>query len=746
MLVRTVGATGDLRFSHVLVRDALYERLASAWRARLHLRAGELIETLRALDPDPHLSEIAHHYVAAGPVADPAIAARHAAIAGQHAVHRLAYEEAIRLLRAAVELVERTNALDDTRLDLVLELGDAEARAGDLAAAQETFRIAADLARVRNRPDALARAAIGYGGRFAWCRAGDDTALIGLLEDALGAVGSEDSLLRVRLLSRLAGARRSEIESTRRRAEAAEALAIARRLGDPLALASALGGYHGAIWDADSPEVRLQLAEEMIDNAVSAGDTEELAISYCARWIARWELGDFVDARNDVEAAVPLARRLQQPAQRWLVAIGQAAVALFEGRFDEVERFALAGRRAGQGSLQFDADSAYLTQLALLRLEQGRAGDMLDELKRGANAYSWYPQLRALLARLYAADGQLDRARAEVEILAPSGFARVFIAANYATFTLSVLADVVSELGDATLAKGLYEQLAPYAQRNAMAPPEASAGWIGRPLGVLCGILGRVDAASLFFEDAIRAHDRMGARPWLARTHHDYSRLLRDVDPARAEEHARRALVIAETLGMTPLTTAIGHPPPLGGACVFRREGEYWTIAFEGRAIRLRNSKGLLYLAALLGQPGREVPAVELAALGDRAVPRDASDGGELLDARARGEYRRRIEELQAEIDEAESWADGERATRAREELDILVRELSAATGLGGRDRRFGSPAERARQRVKKSIASGLARIDAAHPQLGRHLAGTVRTGYGCRYEPDPRAPINWQL
>ena len=265
------------------------------------------------------------------------------------------------------------------------------------------------------------------------------------------------------------------------------------------------------------------------------------------------------------------------------------------------------------------------------------------------------------------------------------------------------------------------------------------------PTGVLCGILGAVDAGSRFFEQPRSAHDQMGARPWLARTHHDFARLLRDVDPAHAEEHARQAFAIAETLGMTLLTTVIGHPPPLGGAYVFRREGEYWTIAFEERAIRLRNSKGLLYLAALLGQPGREVPAVELAALGDRSVPRDSSDGGELLDPRPRGEYRRRIEELQAEIDEAEGWADGERATRHAKNW-TCSRRAQCGHGAGGRDRGFGSAAERARQRVKKAIASALARIDAAHPPLGRHLAGTVRTGYGCRYEPDSRAPITWQL
>jgi tetratricopeptide (TPR) repeat protein len=755
ILVRAVGAAADFRFSHVLVRDALYDGLPTARRARTHLGAAHALEQLRRQDLEARLSEIAFHYIAAGPVADVAIAVHYAALAGEAAARRLAYEEATRLLRAAVELTERGHGLEDTRVDLLVALGDAEARAGDLPGAQATFRSGADLARARGRSDALARAALGYGGRFAWRRAGADPALIGLLEDALKAIGPDDSILRVQLLSRVAGARRSESDATRRRAAAGEAVAMARRVGDAHALMSALVGYHGAIWDADSPDERLQLAEEMLACAARTDDSEGMVVAYCARWVARWEAGDFAGAREDIATTVPIASRLQQPAQRWLVAIAQAAVALFEGRFDEVEELALAGREEGRRSLDFDADTAYLTQLALLRLEQGRAVELFDDLARAAAAYPWYPQLRALLARAYAADGQLDRARAVVEMLAASKYAIAPSTGSYSTFTLSVLADVVGELGDAALAAPLLERLAPYARRNAMASPEASMGLIARPLGVLCAVLGNMDDAERYLTEALHEHREMGARPWLARTHYDYARLLRHSDLSRANEHLGQAAAIADTLGMTDLAARAAHA---GRAvvehteCVFRRDGEYWTIAYAGRAIRLKHSKGLIYIAALLSQPGREMSAVDLAALGDRMVTdhdrqqsRGSGDGGVVLDARARGAYRRRIEELQAEADEADNWADSERATRARQELEFLAHELAAATGLSGRDRRFGSTAERARQRVKKAITTSLGRIETEHPELGRHLAITIRTGYGCRYEPDPRTPINWR-
>jgi tetratricopeptide (TPR) repeat protein len=747
MLLRAPGATNDFRFSHVLVRDALHDALPTARRSQIHLRAADAIRKLRTHDLEPHLAEVAHHYVEAGPVADNGTAVQYSALAGEAAARRLAYEEAIRLYAAAVELAGRGPGLDDVRLDLMLELGDAEARAGHLAGAQATFRAAAGLAHVRNRPDALARAALGYGGRFAWCRAGTDAALIGLLEDALDAIGTTDSVARVLLLARLAGARRSDLDPCRRRTEAKEALEMARRLADPRALAGALGGYHGAIWNADSPQERLALAEEMIASAVRACDAEEAVISYCARWVARWELGDYAAARADIASCVPIAARLKQPAQRWLVAIGQACIALFEGSFDDVEWFARAGRSEGQGSLQFDADSAYLTQLALLRLEQGRADEFVADLERGANAYPWYPQLRALLARLYTACGDPDRARAELEWFAASNFTSALIAENYATFTYAMLADVVGELGDVDHALRILGLLAPYAERNAMAPPEASAGWIARPLGVLCTVLGRHDDAVRYFENALRAHDRMNARPWLARTHLDYARLLHVTDPNAADVQLTAAMTIAERLDMAEVCARVAQlrqtSRTMTAECEFRQEGEYWTIGFGGKAIRLKHSKGLLYLAALLGQPGRDIPALDLAALADGAEADNAAT--EVLDTRAREQYRHRIEELQTEIDEAELWHDTERAIRAREEFDFLVQELSAATGLAGRARTFGSSAERARQRVKKAIAASLARIAEQHPPLGRHLAATVRTGFTCRYEPDPRGATVWR-
>jgi hypothetical protein len=127
-------------------------------------------------------------------------------------------------------------------------------------------------------------------------------------------------------------------------------------------------------------------------------------------------------------------------------------------------------------------------------------------------------------------------------------------------------------------------------------------------------------------------------------------------------------------------------------------------------------------------------------------VPRtDLGDAGELLDAQAKAAYKARLDELRVEVDEAEGFNDAVRATRARQEMDFLVGELARAVGLGGRDRRAASHAERARLNATRAIRAAMANLARANPALGRHLAATIRTGRYCSYTPDPHAPLTWE-
>jgi len=166
-------------------------------------------------------------------------------------------------------------------------------------------------------------------------------------------------------------------------------------------------------------------------------------------------------------------------------------------------------------------------------------------------------------------------------------------------------------------------------------------------------------------------------------------------------------------------------------------DGSTWTMMFDGLEVQVSDAKGLHDLAVLIARPGEERHCLELAG-------RPAELGGrhDVLDERARREYRARIQELQREIDEADRHHDAARGARAREEMDALVETLSGALGLGGRSRALGSAAERARSAVTWRIRSAIRKIAVVHPSLGRHLENSVRTGIYCVYSPE--RPIRW--
>ena len=174
----------------------------------------------------------------------------------------------------------------------------------------------------------------------------------------------------------------------------------------------------------------------------------------------------------------------------------------------------------------------------------------------------------------------------------------------------------------------------------------------------------------------------------------------------------------------------------------------------------MRDSKGVRHLAVLLAAPGVEISAGDVearaiqqgnnnaamareAGLAVQAAP-DAPLAG--LDETAKQAYRRRLEDLREEVEQAEAWSDPERAARAREEMDVIGAELAAAVGLGGRDRPLASGAERARVRVTRAIHAAIKRIGDLDEALGYELGATVRTGSFCSYEPDPRRPVTWQI
>ena len=201
-----------------------------------------------------------------------------------------------------------------------------------------------------------------------------------------------------------------------------------------------------------------------------------------------------------------------------------------------------------------------------------------------------------------------------------------------------------------------------------------------------------------------------------------------DDDTAGREMEAARAVL--ERIG------AAG-----AGTASFRHEADVWHIAFEGRTAHVRDLKGMHYIARLLASPGRDVYALELAAAASGA-PGILVDGmpEPVIDAQARDAYRRRLADIDADLDEANMLGDGDRMSQAAAEREFLVRELSRAAGLGNRPRRTGLASERARAGVTRAIRKAMARIAEHHAEFGEHLQRSIRTGTRCVYRPEAGA------
>jgi tetratricopeptide (TPR) repeat protein len=774
------GVLGRLRFSHALIRDALYEGIPGARRIRLHADVGALLEDLYRDDTEAHLSELAHHFVLAAPGGEVDRAVAYARRAGERAVRLLAYEEAVRLFEMALEALQLRRPVDQpTRCDLLLALGDAMARAGREADAKDAFVRAAELADRLGAPHRLARAALGYGGRFVWARAGTDHRLIPLLERTLAALGDEESELRVRIMARLAGAMRDQPSREPRAALSQDALSMARRLGDPATLAFALDGRYAVLLWPENPRERIEIADELERVAASIGDREKIIQARCYRTIALLELGDLPAVNVELSAAQPLAEELGQRPQIWLVTAMRATVALFQGRFAEGRRLMEEALSAGEGAQRSDAILSHRIHGFTLRRFLGGLEDLEATVRRSVEEYPGRPMFRCMLAVLYIEAGRRTEARAILDELSEDDFAALPLS-NEWLLSMSMLAEVVGALGDAGRAATLYGLLVPYATRNGATADYISTGAVARYLGILAAARGRWEEGERWFDQGLEANRRMGALPFVACTLHELaSMLLARGDPGDAEASARllaEGRDLSHALGMNPLRARIEAPlqtaepsaprdGPTPAAVVasrpnlFRREGEYWTIAYEGDSFRLRDLKGLRYLARLLDQPRREFHVLDLVTMegegttsGHVGRPEPGlsvigpTDAGSLLDAQAKQAYRRRLRDLEEEIGSARERGDPERAARLEQEREFLVGELARALGLGGRDRRAAAAAERARVSVTRAIRTAMARIREHSQALGSHLDRTIRTGTFCSYEADPRAPADWRV
>jgi tetratricopeptide (TPR) repeat protein len=452
------GESGRLGFEHALIRETLYDELTGARRVQLHRGALEALEALYGAEAPPHHAELAHHCMA-GREFEKGL--RYATSAADRAVAQLAYEEAARLYSMAVEAFDSKPSAQPTRCRLLLALGDAHARAGDMDRAREAFLGAADSARSVGLAEGLARAALGYGGRFAYARAGDSR-LVSLLEEALAALPDADSEIRAMLLARLAGALRAEPSVDRRAALSSGAVQMARRLGQPTTLAYTLESAFAGV-SPDDTEAWLTTGDELVRVAQDAGDREREFFGHQHGLGALMVMGDVHAADTRLATMAEIADELRQPTQRRALAVTRTMRALFAGRFEDADQLIDEALEVGPGGPGHDPVWFWVVhvQAWALAREQGRLQDVVQDIERLVEAHPAVTCLQAVLASLYSELGSAG-ALEQFDALAHDGFEGVAFDSEW-LFQMSLLSQVCVSLGDEAGADTLYSLLLPYA-------------------------------------------------------------------------------------------------------------------------------------------------------------------------------------------------------------------------------------------------------------------------------------------
>jgi RecA/RadA recombinase len=546
-------------FTHALVRQTLYERPIASRRLRLH---GCVAVALECAPLAVHPAELAHHYFQAREVGGAAKAIVYSLKAAKASQEAHAYEDAAAHYERALVALELVNHEDAAaRCDVLLALGAARWRASERDP-RASYAEALELARRLDSSDRLARAVLGAGGRF-YAPGATDVAYIDLLEEALAALEPGDSVLRVKLLARLAE-KLVFAQPAQRAAElAAEAIGMARRLGEAEALAAALMGHHAALLDTEHARERRRVGEEALALAGELGALELGALG--RHWLLYdlAELGELEEAHRRQAELDQIADELQQPLYRHSSLAWHCVWAGLAGRFEKAERIARESVRLAEHAGAPDAHAHFTAQLVALRREQGRLRELLPELERLAGTDPAASAWCSVLPLAYLEAGDRTRAEGAYESALGGGVATAPRSLFWLT-AVGSLAEAAAQLGDPDGAALLYTALEPYADHLMQWSFTGNAGSVHRVLGRTAAMAGWHDRALAHFEAAIGRHVALGAAALLARTRCDYGEFLlhgTHAEPDRAHRLLRQAGLNARRLGMAGIAARAGIGP-----------------------------------------------------------------------------------------------------------------------------------------------------------------------------------------
>lgn len=758
-LLRPASDPDCFEFTHPILRHALYQEMSPARRVELHREIAETLGRLHGEHAGERAGQIAHHYKRSAPLPGAERGVPYALIAADLARSAASYEVEAGFLGIAEELLP---AADPRRARILGRLGTALCWALRFDEALKIMRRAGE-ALVAAEGDAAAADYLAESALMLWA-AGSPEGGRKVAKQGLGHVGERRDLTWVRLMAN---------DVIGRRARDAELPGVPLDDVERREIALVAERCELGAWDVEflTANAFLSFAGRRHLSSVIVDEPNYLTfdVGDYRRGAAVWEeRGKRSENEGRIAAAV---LELGQAARCYNV-LGEfpAARQLFEKARVLAERLAVPLVRVRLGA------ASYELQLTADEGWDGLLTELEPALEWMVGRRHWgLAVVRTVLARTYARLGRDQEALGLLrELIAPLersvGWQPTYaMIACHAAWVLWLLGrtDWV-----AIVERNLREKVL---KPNVYWPMEDARLSLAR----LSALQGRYEEATEWLGRARAVLDKQGARPLRAIV--DYDEALIHLRSHWAPDSDERAAALLDAAGAEfealrmpgwlrsvaalrgEIRSAFAAPTPRAvqtDGNAFVREGEYWTLAFAGKVVRVKDAKGLRDVALLLANPGRdfhvtdlllagEGPAVETrpwsASLLDAGLrTSNATFGDTVLDSRARAEYRGKLNELRHELEDAEQLNDIGRAARIRQELELIGSELASAYGLSGRTRVVGNRAERARKTVTSRIHDCFSRIKRAHPALGQHLAHSIKTGILCCYQPDE--PVHWNL
>jgi len=593
-----------------------------------------------------------------------------------------------------------------SNVDELLDRADALNELGQGAAARPLYEEAIERSRTDGDLSRWTRAALGAANLYVYGT--EPGNLPAQLYDVLAR--TVDVADRARLGAALARCWAYSGNPSRARGFAHDALADAERADQPELLADCLDASLACHWGPDELDVRVVFASRLDDVAAHQLDVNARLQSHMWGLQVACEALDLQSIHRQMRALERLGE--ESPRARFFAASRRLMLDLLRGRTDTApELMAVAAEASERASLP----DAWMVLYSMRGYTAVQTGDVetCADIAAGMESFAVDEGSTAVCAEsayMWLAAGRPDEAQEVLHSLHGPVLDELPTDVNWLLIVQLTL-EAALGVGDRYLIEKASRLLAPYAGRAVF--DSGAVGFHGLTddtLARAAAVLGDHVTAATLRASALDTYSRLGASWWRAR-----------LDSWHVSTTAR-----PDALRLSPSGEGV------------------WLVGTGERSVPTKALKGYAYIRELLRRPGRPVPAIDLITGGSGTVEQPAT--GPALDAKARESYRRRLEEVDAEIAQAENWADPARREALEAERDAIVDEVVAASGLGGRERATGSSRERARVAATKAITTAIDRIMAVDTSVGRHLQRTIRTGTSCVYQPEDDVSFDWLL